>query len=111
MKVPSLGCGCSRRFYSREVSPDLRTLRAVLRAKPISRPIVFTPLPRAKDSRPSFATVSNTNIPVWIRSSSSRRSGHQRLKHRGGIFGRRYPREGVSFENGSTVPLGELRGT
>jgi len=42
-------------------------LRSVLRARPISRAIVFTPLPRAKCSRRIFATVSNTNTPVSIR--------------------------------------------
>lgn len=61
-------------------------LRSVLRARPISRAIVFTPLPRAKCSRRIFATVSNTNTPVSIRSSTSRRSGHQSLKDRGAIL-------------------------
>lgn len=68
VKAPSLGRGCSVRSYSKEVSPDLNTLRTVLRDSPSSRAIVFTPLPRPKCSRRIFATVSTTNIPVSIRS-------------------------------------------
>ena len=103
MKGPNLGCGCSRRSYSSEVSPDLRTLRTVLRARPISRAIVFTPLPRAKCSRRIFATVSNTNIPVSIRSSTSRRSGHQSLKDRGSFLDADIPEKGVIFASRNTM--------
>jgi len=65
-------------------------LRTVLRARPISRAIVFTPLPRAKCSRRIFATVSNTNTPVSIRAPQAADPAIK-ASRTGGNFGRRYP--------------------
>src|SRR6202012_1017746 len=59
---PSFGRGCTCRSYSKEVSPDLRTLRTVFRDTFRSRAISLIVLPLMKCSRRIRALVSTTSI-------------------------------------------------
>src|SRR5437588_448726 len=60
---PNFGRGWTSRSYSKDVSPDRRTLRTVLRDTLRSRAISLIVLPLIKCSRRIRAIVSTTSIP------------------------------------------------
>src|SRR5205085_61498 len=63
---PNFGRGWTSRSYSKDVSPDRRTLRTVLRDTLRSRAISLLVLPLIKCSRRIRAIVSSTSIPPHL---------------------------------------------
>src|SRR5436190_4620670 len=103
---PNFGRGWTSRSYSKDVSPDRRTLRTVLRDTLRSRAISLIVLPLIKCSRRIRAIVSTTSIPHHLLRSKAGSATGQPI---GGQFWKPIPQLRGSKLHAETQPITPLR--